>query len=204
MTAFGTMPYCFARILYSGVNLKPLFALFWQLCLFRRGPQDVPYAPALLVIILLAEMALGVASVLMLEKSYQSEQAAGVLLGLTVWLALVWGILGFKGQKTRFVQTMTACLGTDLVMTLLVLPLQVFLVTYPESGSAPYLLRLVVLIWDILIKGRIYSAAMNLGRVQANLLSITIWLVVVLMSVSLLPAEALQPAAPAEQPTLQP
>jgi len=184
--------------------LKPLFALFWQLCLFRRGPQDVPYAPALLVIILLAEMALGVASVLMLEKSYQSEQAAGVLLGLTVWLALVWGILGFKGQKTRFVQTMTACLGTDLVMTLLVLPLQVFLVTYPESGSAPYLLRLVVLIWDILIKGRIYSAAMNLGRVQANLLSITIWLVVVLMSVSLLPAEALQPAAPAEQPTLQP
>ena len=57
-----------------------------------------------------------------------------------------------------------------------------------ESGTLARLALLVALIWDILIKGRIYGASMQLGRLQANLLSITIWVIVLLLSNAFMPA----------------
>ncbi|AUM13835.1 hypothetical protein [Ketobacter alkanivorans] len=177
--------------------MKPLFVLFWQLCRFQKGPQDVPYSQALMVVLLLANVSLGLGSMLVLSADYLVEQAMGMLLALAVWMAMIWGILGFKGQKARFVQTWTACLGTDLLMSCLVLPLQVFIVTNPPvegEGSIWRLVMLLVLIWDILIKARIYSVSMGLGRLQGNLLSISIWLLVFLLNFSFLPPEVMQQA----------
>lgn len=177
--------------------MKPLFVLFWQLCRFQKGPQDVPYSQALLLLLLLAEVALGLATLLVLKVDFFLEQAMGMLLAMAVWTGMVWGLLSFKGLQARFVQAMTACLGTDLLMSFIVLPLQVYIVTQladQEAGTPVRLAILVALIWDILIKARIYSLAMDLGRLQGNLLSISIWLIVLLLSNSFLPPEALEAA----------
>lgn len=197
--AFGTMPLCLsARLscpLGSGVNVKPLFVLFWQLCRFQKGPQDVPYSQALLVVLLLAEVSLGLATILFLGGDYFPQQALGMIVAISAWIAMVWGILNFKGLRPRFVQAVTACLGTDLLMSFIILPLQVFIVTQPSADGVGNLVRLAMLfflIWDILIKARIYSVSMELGRLQGNLLSISIWILVLLLSNSFIPPEALE------------
>lgn len=184
--------------------MKPLFALFWQLCLFRKGPQDVPYAPVLLVVLVLVELVLGAAIIMSLEPLYMSQQLLGVTVALGAWLAIVWGLLRFKGMESRYVQAMTACLGTDLLLSFIILPLQVYIVTSASDaafGTVARLALLVVLIWDILVKGRIYAASMQLGRLQGNLLSITIWVVVLLLSDMFLPPEALEALQQAQTPT---
>ena len=184
--------------------MKPLFALFWQLCLFRRGPQDVPYSPVLLGALVLAELALGAALILGLEPIYLKQQLLGMVVALSAWLALVWLVLRFKGLDARYIQAMTACLGTDLLLSCAILPLQVYIVSSSADAALATPSRLVLLallIWDILVKGRIYSGAMNLGRFQANILSITIWVIVLLLSDMFLPPEALEALQQAQPPT---
>ncbi|MCK5792511.1 MULTISPECIES: hypothetical protein [unclassified Ketobacter] len=171
--------------------MKPLFVLFWQLCRFQKGPQDVPYSQVLLLLLLVAELALGMATILLLEPLNMGQQMLGLLMAMGAWLLLVWALLAFKGLTARYVQTMSACLGTDLLLSCIILPLQVYIVGQglePESGTLARLALLVALIWDILIKGRIYGASMQLGRLQANLLSITIWVIVLLLSNAFMPA----------------
>ncbi|MAR89319.1 MAG: hypothetical protein CML06_00350 [Pseudomonadales bacterium] len=175
--------------------MKSLIELFWQLCRFRRGPQNVPYSPPLMVLLLLAVAGLGVATIFAMEQQYMAPKLLGMVAALGTWMLLVWGVLGFKGLGPRFVQTMTACLGTDLLMSCILLPLQGAALANAQDNWLGTLLKvaiMTVLVWDILIKARIYSVAMNMGRLQGNLLSISIWLIVILISNSFLPPEAFE------------
>ncbi|MEE2729584.1 MAG: hypothetical protein VYA55_02125 [Pseudomonadota bacterium] len=181
--------------------MKPLFTLFWQLCVFRRGPQDVPYSPVLLAVLVLAELLLGAAIVGRLETAYMGHQMMGMVVALSAWLAMVWGLLRFKGLEARYVQAMTACLGTDLLLSAVTVPLQLYILSLPLDagvGTWARVALLLTLIWDILVKGRIYGAALGLGRLQANLLSITIWVIVLLLSDVFMPAEALEAMQPTQ------
>ena len=178
--------------------MKPLIVLFWQVCRFQKGPQDVPYSPALLGVLLLAVAALGAASVMWLDQTYQQPKIAGMVVALLAWMGMVAGLLRFKGLSSRFVQAMSACLGTDLIMTALAMPVQYLLVQNPPvegSLSLPLVAIQVLMVWDLLVKGRIYSASMQLGRFQGNLLSICIWITVLSLTYVFLPPEALLPAA---------
>lgn len=184
--------------------MKPLIVLFWQLCRFQKGPEDVPYSQVLLILLLVAELSLGMATILMLEPEYMGPQMLGLGAAMASWLLLVWLLLTFKGLGGRYIQTMSACLGTDLLLSFIILPLQVYIITQgleSDSGTLPRLALLVALIWDILIKGRIYAASMQLGRLQANLLSITIWVIVLLLSNLFMPPEVLEAAQQAQSTT---
>ena len=89
---------------------------------------------------------------------------------------------------------MIACLGTDLVISLISVPMQMAVVSVEAETTLGSLSRfglLTLMIWDILVKGRIYSGAMNLGRLQGNFLSICIWISMLLISYQFIP-EALQ------------
>ncbi|HAU13990.1 MAG TPA: hypothetical protein DCS92_09790, partial [Gammaproteobacteria bacterium] len=77
--------------------MKPLFVLFWQLCRFQKGPQDVPYSQVLLLLLLVAELALGMATILLLEPLNMGQQMLGLLMDMGAWLLLVWALLAFKG-----------------------------------------------------------------------------------------------------------
>lgn len=183
--------------------MKPLFTLFWQLCVFRRGPQDVPYSPVLLAVLVLAELLLGAAIIGQLETAYMGHQMMGMVVALGAWLAMVWGLLRFKGLEARYVQAMTACLGTDLLLSAFTVPLQLYILSLPlDTGEGTWarVALLLTLIWDILVKGRIYSAALGLGRLQANLLSITIWVIVLLLSDVFMPVESLEALQQTQSP----
>lgn len=173
--------------------MKPVFHLFWQLCRLQKGPQDVPYSPILLLLLVLALLSLSGLIVLLLDPDYLQYKMLGSGVAILSWGALLFVILRFKRAESRFVQTMTACMGTDLIISALGVPLQFGVMGLSQESLAGNLFRFALLgliIWDILIKGRIYSAAMEVGRIQGNLLSLLIWLSVLSISYRFLPEAA--------------
>ena len=182
--------------------MKALFSLFWQICLLRRGPQDVPYAVPLLVMLVLGVAGLDFASIPLLEAFAIPQtdptapappspmiQMAAQLLMLGGWLLAVRLLLRFKRLQGRYVQTMSAALGTDLITSLPQMFFYVVVVSSPADSSLvgfAQVALLVLYIWDMLIKGHIYSQALNIGRVQGNLLSVALWVGLYALSVSLL------------------
>ena len=175
--------------------MKSLFELFWQICVFRKGPDQVPHAPALLGLLLIAILVLSAFLLLALEPSYFVAKMAGSAASIGAWCLAVYAILSFKKLSNRFVQTMTACLGSDLIISILSIPLQIVASRLPIESSISsilWLAMLVLIIWDILIKARIYSMAMRLGRLQGNFLAIALWISLFVISLSFLPPQALQ------------
>lgn len=174
--------------------MKTLMRLFWQLCLFQRGPEDVPHSPPLVAVLVAALMLLSVLIVVLFEPLYVVEKLMGSVLALLAWFALLSLLLKFKELGNRLLQTMAACLGTDLVISLISVPLQLAVMSATaetQLGTVSRFGLLSLMIWDILVKGHIYSGALNISRLQGNFLSISIWIIMLLISYQFIP-EALQ------------
>lgn len=190
------------RLYSQELDLKPLFALFWQICRFQRGPEDVPYAPALAGLLVVVVAGLSGLSVLILNSvappaadAPQISDTVQLLvqwLALGAWLAIIFLLLRFKNMTARFTQTVIAALGTDIIMTAPQLIGFVILASSPPESALAALGQfsvLVVYIWDMLIKGHIYSRAMNISRLQGNLLSLALSYGVFAISVALFPIQ---------------
>ncbi len=175
--------------------MKALIYLFWQICTFRKGPQDVPYSPPLLGLLVVALVVLSLLLTAYVEPAYFTQRFAGSVVAIALWFVVVYALLSVKKLIPRFLQTITACLGTDLLISMLSLPLQLLLISAPKSGMYSSLIQSLLLslvIWDIVIKGRIYDSAMGLGRFGGNALAVALWIMLLMVSLSFLPAEAIQ------------
>lgn len=87
-----------------------------DLCLFRRGPEDMPYAPALLVALLLGCVLVMVG--LGLHDGKPPAVIAGAIAGGLVQLGLVFLMLRGRGLRARFVQAATALAVVTLLFDL--------------------------------------------------------------------------------------
>ena len=181
--------------------MKPLFALFWQICRFRRGPEDVPFAPALAGLLVVAVAALVGASVVVLGSLAPSPpsdtpvvppatQLLVQWLALAAWLAAIFILLRFKNLTARYAQTLIAALGTDLIMFVPQFAGFALLAANPPESAIAGVGQVTVLfiyIWDMLIKGHIYSRALNISRLQGNLLSLALSYGIFAISALLIP-----------------
>lgn len=95
------------------MTLGALLASLRDICLFRRGPDDLPYTPRLLVALLVG---CGVIQALMgVHEGAQGGVLAGAAVGGLAAIAMVWLLLRNHGKAERFVQTATALAATYLV-----------------------------------------------------------------------------------------
>lgn len=126
--------------------MRELLPIIRDLCLLRRGPQDVPYAPRLPLWLGLALIVLQ-----MLASGLHGAAGAGLAGGIASVLFLlgaVYLLLALRGQRVRYVQTASALLGVLLAFSLLALPLA--LAMGPRLDMMhPSALQLV-LVWPLL------------------------------------------------------
>jgi hypothetical protein len=154
-----------------------LLNLFWRLTLLRATPGDVPWSLPLMLLLLLACAGLNIVARLWLTGLPPLAAFGGTLAGLLLWSLLLAALLRFKSVPERFVQTFTALLGIDLVMTCMsALPLMVVRVAGMEPGLLGVLqvLFLVFFAWDMLAKGAVYREALRIGPTLGNLLALSI------------------------------
>ena len=141
--------------------MRILFDLFLDICLFRKGPRDVPASMALLKMCLLAY---GASGLLVLTLSVPVQVALlQILLDMVLLAGLLYLMLILHRHPGRFEQTLTALTGSGTLMGLLALPPMLWIVRQGPQGNSqfPSLLMLALMVWSIAVMAHILRHAFN-------------------------------------------
>jgi len=140
--------------------MKTIFDLFWQICLLRKSPAYVPTYGWFVALVLVANVisstlvTLGFGGDVSLLESLNS-----IMVGQTTTAGLVFLALSMRNLGARFVTTITAMFGCDLIITAcfgMVLPLASQL-----GPMAVSLAFLAFLIWSVAVGGYILHRALD-------------------------------------------
>ena len=143
-------------------SLQALVRPFWQIALFRAGPESLPDSRPLLVLAITVYIAVDV----MVIVALYPRHALPPLLLIDVGFLLLWsaGILRLFGFAQRLQQTLIALFGTGALLQALAFPLS----AWPSLGmpiEIPLFLRVVVavviLLWSVSVYGHILSKAIS-------------------------------------------
>jgi hypothetical protein len=136
----------------------PLIRLFFDICLFRKGPQDAPASTMLLKLALLAYFLAGL--VLTALEAPWLEGIAQVVLEGFMLFAFVGVSLLAAGKLNRWLQTVISLLGTDALITGFAIPLEGVLLAYPQAGLL-HVLLLLLMLWHIGVLAHILRHALS-------------------------------------------
>jgi hypothetical protein len=147
--------------------MNALIELIRDLCLFRRGPQDVPHSPSLLGGLVVASFVLDLALMTRLESF--GAAFVRVVIGLVAALVLPQIALKLAKLEARWVQTASALLAASIAFTLLSIPILLGVGKMPEKPedvtAAQFMLTWVALFvsaWQLAVRGHILRHALNL------------------------------------------
>jgi hypothetical protein len=146
-----------------------LIRLFLEICLFKKGPQDVPRSELLLGLAVTASILLG--AVLALMEPDWITDILRTLLGTALMAALFWVALRVVRMPQRFVQTATAGFGCDALVTLIAAPLLVFGQWVPDLRGEVGALLLLAMLWQVAVLGHILRHALSVGFASGLMLA---------------------------------
>jgi hypothetical protein len=164
----------------TGAPVQAILLYFVDLCLLRRGPQDLPASQVLLALTLVADLLVGV----ILAQVGGLSLGEGLLHGLldvALVLLLLRVALGLTGRVARFTQSATALLGSAALIGVAAL-LPMALLPAAEGADPPalaVLLMLALIVWNILVAGHIlrhtFGLTLGLGAAIALFYDLTVY-----------------------------
>jgi hypothetical protein len=177
--------------------MKALWSLFWSVCQLRRGPDDMPYSLELLLLVLVLDIALGMGTQWLAQPELLQAGTGMVLLGMAMDALVLWALVHFKQVQLRYVQSLTAIYGADFMMGLFILPLMLASLMLPKVPWAPvlYFAQMLLVGWSLGIRAFIYHRTLAIGVIQANMLSLTLFLLNIFIIAKLFPELLSAPAA---------
>lgn len=144
-------------------SLHALLNPFVQICLLRKGPQDLPTSGILLGIALTAHT---VMSILLSKISLDALHALlSGLLDSVLLVVLTAALLFAQRHGSRLIQTVTALAGTGAIITLLALPASGWLHGADQSAGEGGFALIVLLIltgWSLAVVGHIFRHALSI------------------------------------------
>lgn len=167
-----------------------LLKMFVDLAFLRIGPQDVPDSPSLLRMVLLLNVA--VSLLIMAREVPLHEGFIRVLLGIAIMWVLIRAILNFKGLQNRFIQTFTALMAADVIITLAQAAL-IMLGFMPEAAAKASQMEAIVwtliVFWALSVQGNILHHSLDVSRIMGALLAFCLMLITVVVSFTLYPPD---------------
>lgn len=137
-----------------------ILRLFYDIALFKKGPQDVPFSPLLTRWTLLAYAAISYLMLFMSSHLFAAllEMAADIgLLMIFIRVALAW-----VHKSERYQQTFCALLGTDALITLAAMPATaVMLVPSGDIAVLGLFIVITLMLWHWAVIGHILSHALD-------------------------------------------
>jgi hypothetical protein len=136
---------------------------FLDITLHRRGPDEVPPSGFLLSALVGLYVSTGFIGIWTLGV-LDAETTTLLLLDSVFFFAYVFVALRIFRHDRRFLQTVIALLGAEVVINIVGLPLALWsrsISVPPDPYSAPMLLHLVLLVWWIDVAGFILSRAIG-------------------------------------------
>ncbi len=161
--------------------MTKIIHFFWQICIFKKGPEQVPTAPVFAGMVLIAYLLVSVAASLF-EPALEGNILKAVLVILVstaVQLSIFAILLLYKNVFARVKETFLALLGSDTLLTLVgivILAAHDFFDGNLESGgSAIQVSRFAltaIVVWSLAVTGFILHKATNTGIFLGNAIAL--------------------------------
>jgi hypothetical protein len=136
-----------------------LLKLFWEILLKRKGPQDVPFSRSLCHFVVVLHLLVG-----MLLISLTNSVLDSILFSVMSTLMLVAFIhimLITHRQDGRWVQTLTAMAGVEVVLGFISIPVIVILLNEVITSIITLVLSLLILGWNGVVAAHIFGQALD-------------------------------------------
>ncbi len=157
-----------------------LLKLFLQIILLRKGPQDLPYSPFLLLLLLGCVTGLWLLAMFLPSENIAHIPAANrILFVLAVMLVNVGGIyvlLRLFHFGARVVQTLTAMLGASLILSLIHQMLYVAVIATGGNSGLLTVVGIFIIVWSLIIDAYILRQALSISLLVAGLLAYSFFL----------------------------
>ena len=168
--------------------MRDLIRLFTQIALLRRGPQDVPASPLLLVLTVCGYLGVNLllGAVLPPEAHWQAKLLIDTLFTLIWYIAL----LQLLRRPERILQTATALFGFQAVLSPLIVASEWLVRRFSEDSpwQIPCMCGLLLLFaWVIAANSHVVKAALEWSATSSVALVILQTLVGGLLLVALFP-----------------
>jgi hypothetical protein len=170
---------------YRALSMPLLLSTIWELCLFRRGPDALPGAPAFTALALFVNLILSTVIGLSLGERSLPGALSGAVVATAVLASGLWFVLLLRGLTARFPQSFSALLCTDAVLSCAQWPV---LLAWPENGTAPLLMLAEVglMVWWLALFAFILSRALGVGRTHGTFLALGLFLLAAMATQSVL------------------
>lgn len=145
--------------------MTALFNLFLDICLFRKGPQDVPASTALLWLCLIGYGLSGLA--VLLAGSKPASALLETVVDILLLAGLCYGLLNLAHHRARFVPTLTALAGTGALLTVAAFPLVIWIdqeSARQEPGALSVLLFFGLVGWSLAVTAHVLRHALSVSR----------------------------------------
>ena len=159
-----------------------LIQILFDIALLRRGPQDLPRS----WLVLYATVALWFGGILltMLIRPELSFAALGTdIAGWLASLGLFAVIISVAGQPGRILQALSAIVGAGAVIMLGQILTDLVSILLDNGGNL--LIRDLLLLWAVFVKGYILAAAIGVKALVGVLLSVVVFIARIVVSQSL-------------------
>jgi hypothetical protein len=159
------------------VEQKTMYSLiraFWNICMLRAGPQDLPASGVLFGLALAVNVAsnIVVSVSALLDTSTLGRLVVAAFVETLVMLATVYLLLSILGHGARALQTLTALAGTAAAINVLAMPM-IWISPLFVNLNNPFALLLVFLVlWSVVIVAHILRHALSITAIPAGLLAI--------------------------------
>ncbi|HEV7631351.1 MAG TPA: hypothetical protein VGO41_00090 [Steroidobacteraceae bacterium] len=168
--------------------------LYTEIAVFRRGPEDLPVSAVLLLLTIVAYLLVtfGLGSVMPVTAGNRLDLLA---LSAAFLVACYWVVLRLAGRPERFLQTLTAIFGFQLVIAPINVGFRALFQRYTAADPLMLpvwfmMLGLVLLIWTLAINGRILRSATSWPLFSCVALVVLQELLGVVVILSVVPGEA--------------
>lgn len=139
-----------------------IIKLYFEICLLKKAPQDIPYSVWLFRITVTIYALTGFMIIFLSTGWWHGLQQ--VLMGIVLIITITWIILLLASKTTRFYQTATALFGTDAMLNFFAVP-ALATITTGQATEISNLILIGLMVWHWLVSGHIFRHALS-----ANLL----------------------------------
>lgn len=178
--------------------MSDLLRLFFSIALFKKGPQDVPYSWFLLAATLALTFVLDLLVLNFLNTRKEPLTVFVIFRYLVVANAasifMVYLIFLVHRFKNRFLQSITAMFGTELVLSLISVPVILLRIIAYNSENVTmaifgFLLTMLLIGWNIIVNMHILRFGLSVSPFYAGALSLILFATGIFIFDLLIPVE---------------
>jgi len=153
--------------------MSAILRSFLRIMTFQQGPESIPYSPFLASASIFINILVSVMTnaILLTQDSFIITLVRTLLI-LSINTFLIWALLNLRSRSNRFLQTITAFMGCDAIITAATL-LLLSLIGGVDSSAGGIITSLLAL-WSIFIYGFVFYKSfeirLSLGIISAFIL----------------------------------